>query len=269
MNTRARRSLVEFGGAIGGVATLLLVLFLYTGTWPPAVVVESGSMMHENEPFGRLGTIDVGDLVLVKKINGRGDVELNVDKDAHDTYSGRGDVVLYERDGDATATPVIHRAMSWIEVDGAGANRTYRLLLPDGYHDFGTAGVAWPAFGFDASHVCCPTGAYKPTNSGFVTKGDNARTNTATDQALGITREPVKPEWVLGVARGEIPWLGLVKLVFANDFNDYSPDWWRVGNAYAPGDAWLCLILSLVVVIGAPIGIDFARARMRARRGND
>ena len=47
----------------GLIATLITVLVLMTGSWPPMVVIESGSMMHEDE--GNVGAIDPGDLVLV------------------------------------------------------------------------------------------------------------------------------------------------------------------------------------------------------------
>ena len=47
-----------------GLVTLLLgSMFLSTGTFPPMVVVESGSMMHNAE--GPIGAIDPGDLILV------------------------------------------------------------------------------------------------------------------------------------------------------------------------------------------------------------
>ena len=48
----------------GGLVSLLLgAMFLSTGTFPPMVVVESGSRMHDDD--GKIGVIDPGDLVLV------------------------------------------------------------------------------------------------------------------------------------------------------------------------------------------------------------
>ena len=51
------------------MALLLGSMFLSTGTFPPMVVVESGSMMHDDE--GQIGAIDPGDLVLVINQKGR------------------------------------------------------------------------------------------------------------------------------------------------------------------------------------------------------
>ena len=61
--------------------TILVVgfggLYAFTGLWPPAVIVESSSMMHADAEthFGRFGTIDPGDSVLVRAEKGPTDVD--------------------------------------------------------------------------------------------------------------------------------------------------------------------------------------------------
>ena len=52
------------------VFIILLALWIYTGQWfgAPMVAIESGSMMHPDEPFGRVGTIDAGDMVFLVKV---------------------------------------------------------------------------------------------------------------------------------------------------------------------------------------------------------
>ena len=57
--------------AIGLVVLLLGSMWISTGSFPPMVVVESGSMMHDQE--GSVGAIDPGDLILVMNKN-RADV---------------------------------------------------------------------------------------------------------------------------------------------------------------------------------------------------
>ncbi len=49
--------------ALGLVSILLGSMWVATGSFPPMVVVESGSMMHDDD--GSVGAIDPGDLVLV------------------------------------------------------------------------------------------------------------------------------------------------------------------------------------------------------------
>ena len=59
------------------VLILLSALWAYTGQWwgAPMVAIESGSMMHPNEPFGRYGTIHAGDMVLLVKVNKKSDLK--------------------------------------------------------------------------------------------------------------------------------------------------------------------------------------------------
>ena len=58
------------------VFVILMILWGYTGQWfaAPMVAIESGSMEHPNSPFGRLGTIDAGDMVLVQKVSKMSDL---------------------------------------------------------------------------------------------------------------------------------------------------------------------------------------------------
>ena len=64
----------DIGMAIGSVLLVFLLTFAYSGNWPPMVVIESGSMEHTDNPlydepgFTHVGTIDTGDLVVVKKL---------------------------------------------------------------------------------------------------------------------------------------------------------------------------------------------------------
>lgn len=261
---RSRTTLVELFIALGIVAALLATAVLYARTWPPAVIVESGSMMHPHEalPYGRFGTIDPGDLVLVRTVKERGDVSLATDG-GKERYGASGDVIVYLRNGNPRETPIIHRAVAWIDVEGAGASRTYRLWWEGEWRSFGSDGIRFPELGFDRSSTCCPAGAYAPSWSGFVTQGDNPFTNAKSDQALGISREPVPVEWVKGKARGELPWIGLLKLMVAPRENDYNEAWLKVGNAYAPRDCWTMLAVSIALVVVAPIAFDAVRRRVR------
>ena len=70
----------------------------YTQNWPPMVVVESESMMHAED--SEVGVIDTGDLVLVKKTSGRGDITTYIEGKKRDykTYGEYGDVIIYAGD---------------------------------------------------------------------------------------------------------------------------------------------------------------------------
>ncbi|KAA0001061.1 MAG: S26 family signal peptidase [Thermoplasmata archaeon] len=235
--------------SIAVVGVILASLWAYTGQFPnsPMVVVTSSSMMHENAPFGKIGTIDPGDLVLVKSINGKDDVETRGPKDnptaKHRTYGDYGDVIIYipdkNKDGkrDRNATPIIHRAICWVEKNEDG---TYTIK------EYGIQNATSITIDELGLHN------YKPPHSGFITKGDN---NNECDQC-GLST-PVKPSWIIGKARGEIPWFGLIKLmIFGNDGGYDGPDSVRIGRAVAPKDEWICLGLSLFVIIVIPTAWD-------------
>ncbi|OYT64944.1 hypothetical protein B6V00_05130 [ANME-1 cluster archaeon ex4572_4] len=88
------------------------------------------------------------------------------------TVTGSWHIGLY------SATPIIHRAMFWVE---AGEE------MPDGR----------PA-----------------PHAGYITKGDN---NPGYDQPL-LGVEPVKPEWVIAVPRARLPYLGYPSLILKKVF---------------------------------------------------
>ena len=90
--------------AIGLVLLILGSLWIATGQFPPMVVVESGSMMHDTED-GSLGAIDPGDLVLVMNPN-RADIVTYVEAMEEDnqnfgytSHGMEGDVIIYSKNG--------------------------------------------------------------------------------------------------------------------------------------------------------------------------
>ena len=173
------------------VALVGAFLFAVSGVWPPLVAVESGSMvpnMHEGdlvfvmEEHRFAGSGAVGDTGVVTAAGGAAT--------DYRTFGGFGDVVVYAPDGNANRTPIIHRAMLWVE-DG---ERWYDEADPD----------AIP------SHVnSCTQLQYCPApHAGFITKGDH---NDEYDQANGLSA-PVRPEWVVGTAEIRLPGLGWIRL---------------------------------------------------------
>ncbi|KAA0004178.1 MAG: S26 family signal peptidase [Thermoplasmata archaeon] len=237
--------------AIAIVGVILAALWAYTGQFPhtPMVVVTSSSMMHDNEPFGRIGTIDPGDLVLVKKVYSKNDIITRGDPQhphtKHKTYGDYGDVIIYYPMGDTDRTPIIHRAICWVQKN---SDDTYDV--PE-YGIHGATSVDIPDL-----HLS----GYKPKYSGFITKGDN---NEYPDQTPngGICEQPVQLKWIVGKARGELPWFGLIKLVFPpgnteGQWGYNGDDAVKIGYAVAPKDEWICLGISLFFIIVLPSSLD-------------
>lgn len=226
------------------VLILLTALWAYTGQWfgAPMVAIESGSMEHQNEPYGRFGTINAGDMVLLVKVNKQSDIETRgsnlfgnkAEKNRENIFYGDyGDVIIYHPYGDDNRDQIIHRAICWIEYN------------PDGTYTIEEYGLYnQPSVNIDKLGLV----NYQPSHSGFITKGDN---NEIVDQrSYDLCLEPIKVEWVSGKGRGEIPWIGTINLLF----NDLTSGSSTVGNVH--GDCLVCLGLLIGIVISIPVGLD-------------
>jgi signal peptidase len=242
--------------AIFVVLVILMLLWGYTGQWfsAPMVAIESGSMMHTDEPFGRIGTIDAGDMVLLVNVNSRDEIltkgsslggEMTKGENGYQSYGDYGDVIIYRKYGRTDDDQIIHRAICWVDVNIVNNKTTYTV------EEFGI---------FDEESITISSlglNNYRPTHEGYITKGDNPITNDRSDQAGGICGEPILVSWITGKARGELPWVGTVNLLF-NDI--ISGSFWNnqvqptVNNV--PEDSVICLIILIVVLISIPVSLD-------------
>ena len=251
--------------ALAIIVLLLVSLFAYTSNWPPIYVVESGSMQHGTAD--QVGLINAGDLVLVKKVDPSSVIPYVVGEETgYSTYGESGDVILYYPNGDAQATPVIHRAILYLVWNAAndtysapslaplpcGAGPGLRYSISGRPSGCGTTGLLTTItlydVGWRGATVSLPLGALGHY-SGFITMGDN---NTAPgtppvgepDQTNGISRL-VAGSWIVGVARGMIPWIGAFKLLLD-------------GNAgKVPPQSWQFLALTIAAIVLAGFGVHY------------
>ncbi|MDR0767078.1 MAG: S26 family signal peptidase [Methanosarcinales archaeon] len=166
----------DVGIVIGIVVAFLVICWLVFGLWTPMYVVSSGSM----EP-----NMNIGDIVFVRSIDRAGVVTWN---DAANMSNPRvkfgnpGDVILFRPLGSDSYTPIIHRAMYYVE---AGDEM-------------------WP-------------GGPAAPHAGYITKGDNEQTNALLDQQTSISPGmPIKEEWIIGTSQFRIPFVGRIRLLFAS-----------------------------------------------------
>jgi signal peptidase I len=265
---------------VGALIILVLLGSLWGYTGQPinrsAVrVVTTGSMMHctngfpplgrdcDDPHFGRLGTIDPGDMILLMHVSDPTAVSTEA-AGGKSHYGKSGDVVVYRPDGQPSRTPVIHRALFWLQmndddtftiaalgldhVDNLDQPQVRALGLGSGYADSVMKDARLDS-------VCGPVG---PARSGFITRGDN---NAVADQALHspISTCPVKTAWVLGKARGELPWIGLIRLV-AGDVTSGSRDYHN-----AAGDTKVLMWSTILLLVGGPYVYEKVRERRRRR----
>ncbi len=238
------------------VALILLAMFAFTGKWPPLVVVESNSMMHGDDNLSHIGTIDTGDLVLVKKVDSASDIVTYVDGylSGHRTYGDFGDVVIYKPFGESSRTPIIHRALVYLEVNPDGVSYRVTALRdlpaekwavtdPTDTWDHLTSTLTLRDVGYTGMSVAIIINHIaQPFSSGYMTKGDH---NSQIDQYSGSS--PVQLSWIVGKARGEIPWFGLLKLWSTHTLGSPAPD-----NSVR--DLWI----SIAIIVLAPILFDVA-----------
>ena len=184
--------LVQYGmdivGSAGAVILVGLLLFTVSGVWPPLVAIESPSM----DPH-----IEKGDLVFVMEeerfagTNDRAGVVTAQAADGYIKFQQPGDVIVYQPDGNEGRTPIIHRAMFYVE---PGENWYSR---------------ADPAH-LGGADNCDELANCPAPHDGFITKGDN---NNQYDQVGNAPiSEPVDSEWVIGTAEYRVPLLGEIRL---------------------------------------------------------
>jgi signal peptidase len=155
------------------VITVIIVFALVSrialGLWTPMVAVESGSMIPN---------IKIGDIILIESPD-RSTVITFMDgkQSGYTSFDEYGDVILYRPFGRDEVTPIIHRAMYYVE-EGE---------------------PIW-------------NGGPPAPHAGYITKGDN---NPSYDQKGIISYlQPIKKEWVIGVARfARVPLMGCVSLI--------------------------------------------------------
>ncbi|MCL4480786.1 MAG: S26 family signal peptidase [Candidatus Thermoplasmatota archaeon] len=240
-------------GLIALIAVILIFsgITIYSGEFPPASVVESESMEHSST--WTWGTINVGDIVIVKNVPDpvRNVITYVVGRETNfSTYGEYGDVILYhDPDGDI----VIHRAMFYLSwnngtpVVAGYANQSWLSI-------HGQDIIIYDC-GYSHRNLLVNVSEFV-NESGFITVGDhnlatsplyNSRYDAylAADQNVGIMPTPVKAGEVLGVARGQIPWFGLIKLNIMRAEGD-----WPYYNE-VPANSYLYLGISLAAIFGA------------------
>ncbi|MFC7228521.1 S26 family signal peptidase [Salinirubellus salinus] len=205
--------------SVGAVLLVGLLLFAVSGLWPPMVAIESPSM----EP-----NMKTGDLVFVMEEHrlapGSAYAETGVvtyrtgQETGYTKFAQGGDVIVYQPDGNAATTPIIHRAMFYVNAS-------------ENWYD---KAVAVDPRAVGGADDCGELDFCPAPHGGFITKGDNVNTNRHYDQVSGLSA-PVRPAWVVGTAEFRIPLLGNIRL-------------WASGTVDAP-TPW-----AVEPAVGAPTG---------------
>jgi len=259
---------------------VLAAIFAYSGIWPPMVVVESESMQH-SDTTSYIGVIDTGDIVVVKRVDQIQEVTTYVEGVAsgYSTYGEPGDVIIYDRPG--MAKPIIHRAIVNLEYNltGGGFDIPSLASLPDDMWSvpgertwwnlqdsvtLNRIGYANATLEVDLATMLAQMQHNGDRHGGLITLGDhnwdvvNGTAVARYDQKwISSVREPIKEDWIVGKARGELPWFGLLKLYATGTVPDD-----------APRNSLQNLVITLGAIVIIPIALDIAASLLK-RRGNE
>jgi signal peptidase len=180
------------------VAVLLLgaYLFAISGVWPPMVAIESGSMEPNMEINDLAFVMDTDRFQPGESIETGDGTETGIvtaavgEETGYSQFGNSGDVIVFEPNGNSRRTPIIHRAMFWVD---EGENWCENEAITQAY----------------LANTNTNSDQCVADHGGFVTKGDN---NPTYDQAGNQITSPVRPEWIVGTAEMRIPWLGWFRL---------------------------------------------------------
>ena len=187
--------------SVAAVVAVGLLLFAISGVWPPMVAIESDSMVPHMQKGDLVFVMEEGRLAPESAHGETGVVTAAIGEDVGYTkFKQSGDVIVYQPYGDERRTPIIHRAMLWVD---EGENWYDR---------------ANPEY-VDGADNCRQLSNCPAERAGFITKGDN---NPGYDQALGIS-SIVRPNWVIGTAEIRIPYLGWIRLSLSTLSSESGP----------------------------------------------
>jgi len=261
------------GLAVVGLGFALVYggLVVYTSNWSPVVAVDSSSMQHSFDA-SEIGLMDTGDLVLVKTVQSSSDIVTYVKGRVTDyrTYGDYGDVILFRDPEFPDEPPVIHRAMAFViwnestrgyDVPGLRAWPSTEWsgmrgdVVATGPYGLTSLTLHHGGFGGDTDLKWNLTFlAQSFPHSGYLTLGDNNVYTAERKTDWWI----VPYESVIGVARGELPWLGLPKLLLQPSPWGCCESWGSTDPIRgAPANSWLGLEVSLTFIVVVPLAVGY------------
>lgn len=235
VNKDVRDVIIVAVSAVAIVALMFSSLYVYSGQWSSFSVVESGSMQHGEK--STLHTIDTGDMVVIRDPS---KVEIVSYVEGYTTgykkFGEYGDVIIYKRLNQGN--PIIHRAILWLDWDGEkwSAPSLAEYNASDGtplWKDSSDSDwqnlngtLILKNIGYSSKDVKIiltgPEGLIE--KSGYLTLGDNGKTNTDFDQNTAISKKTlVSNDRIMYVAGFEIPWIGCLKLLATGKNVDQIP----------------------------------------------
>ncbi len=200
---------IAFFGSYAAIASM-------SGADSPLSVIMSSSMQHDPNN-SQLGVVDTGDVMVVFSPD-RVEIQSYVQGTVtgFSSFGDYGSVIIYDRGSDKN--PVIHRAIVYLNYDNT--TQTWNSSeLRDYKGKWSVSNGSWESMTGTLKFTDI-TQSHKTVsivldnlkkNSGYLTMGDNPKTNTYFDQS-GIVDHPINEKSIVGVPQMEIPWFGVIKV---------------------------------------------------------
>ena len=295
MKKDTKQMLIICGSIIAVFLILLSSIYIYSGVKPPFSTINSGSMQH-SEDRSSIGTIDTGDMVIVKDPDTY-EITTYVEgsKKGYSKFGEYGDVIIYRTD----VNNIIHRAIIEVTLKDKQLDEHNSLItkcqiwkIPSlrDYDDWGLFNkvgtdmiqidhsMLWDEekgeltmtqddkdiyfgltnVGYSKDSIYIKLWHIGKNNesgySGYLTKGDNATTNTSFDQNIlsQVRNELVTEDMIKSVATVEIPWLGCIKL-YVNGTN----------TDQIPTNSLISLIVAFFAILVIALGINYIFSHRR------
>ncbi len=236
INQKGRRPLLSAFLPLIILLIISLALCSYSDVWPPLAAIDSGSMQHSDDQSG-LGVLDAGDIVLIKKVRSLSEINTYLDglSAGSESYAEHGDVIIYLEEG--MPRPIIHRAICNLQYNttGGGFDLPSLSKVPKSLWYASGEGSWWNLKGmlslFRVGYAAVTVNINlteilqkmgNDPHGGLITMGDANWVTTPFGKIgqygqswLRNGEEPIILESVVGVAKGEVPWLGGLKVAIS------------------------------------------------------
>jgi len=246
-------------------------LFAYAGIWPPLLAIESNSLQH-SDTASEIGILDTGDLALIQRVGSPEEVVTYVEGrvSGYRSFGDFGDVIAFADPEPNESAILTHRALTFVIRNASGGYDAPELAaLPGG---------SWTGTRYDGSPSLGPYGLQSFTLQGLGWRGDLAVEWNLTRLAANYSVESgfltfgdrnlyqalrrtdpwiLDPSYLIARVRGEIPWLGLLRLTLMRSPDGCCDAWGSTGlYTGAPANSWLALHLLLFGLIGTPFAVE-------------
>ena len=294
MEKETKQMLIVCGSIIAVFMVLLGSVYIYSGVNPPFSTINSGSMQHspDESSIGTIDTGDM--VIVKDPDSYDITTYVEGSKTGYKKFGEYGDVIIYKtQTNNIIHRAMLELTLNDIEYEGAQIKKQiWHIPSLIGYDDWdiieisvdgitshkndpdlwdettGTLTVtetnkdivnlALTDVGYSSSTAFVnlwDLGKQKEDGySGYLTKGDNAETNTNFDQVIltKMRNKLVSDEDIKSVAVFEIPWLGCIKLLVNGTNTDQIPT-----------NSVIDLVITFVVIILIAFGLNFVLTRRK------